>query len=87
MDLAEFTATLTPAYASDLMAGWSARRTDLAAGSQIAADPVLGAVKSVVTYNDYRVFAVAAEGIFAEEPTRKSLRSQPTNRIDFSRHY
>lgn len=71
MDLSEFTATLTPAYASDLMAGWPARRTSLAAGSQIAADPVLGAVKSVVTYNNYRVFAVVAEGVFAEEPTRK----------------
>jgi hypothetical protein len=70
MDLSEFTATLTPAYASDLMAGWPARRTSLASGSQIAANPVLGDVKSVVTYNNYRVFAVVAEGVFAESTTK-----------------
>jgi hypothetical protein len=64
MDLAEFTAALTPAYASDLMAGKPALKT--ATSSPVAADPILGDVKSVVTYNNKRVFAVKSKGIFTE---------------------
>jgi len=64
MDLSEFTNTLTPAYASDLMAGKPALKT--ATSSPIAADPILGDVKSVVTYNNKRVFAVKSKGIFTE---------------------
>ena len=64
MDLAEFTSTLTPAYASDLMAGWPALYTS--GPVTRSAEPILGDVKSVVTYNNKRVFAVAAKGIFTE---------------------
>ena len=64
MDLAEFTSTLTPAYASDLMAGWPALNTDTV--SPIVANPISGDVKSVVTYAGKRVFAVASNGIFGE---------------------
>ncbi len=64
MDLAEFTATLTPAYASDLMAGKPVLRTS--ATTPTAADPILGDVLSVVTYDNKRVFAVKAKGIFTE---------------------
>jgi hypothetical protein len=64
MDLAEFTSTLTPAYASDLMAGWPALNTDTA--SPIVANPISGDVKSVATYAGKRVFAVASNGIFGE---------------------
>lgn len=64
MDLAEFTSTLTPAYASDLMAGWPALNTNTA--SPVAVNPILGDVKSVVTYAGKRVFAVAAKGVFGE---------------------
>jgi hypothetical protein len=69
MDLAEFTAALTPAYASDLMAGKPALNTST--NSPVAEDPILGNVKSVVTFNNKRVFAVAAKGVFAEDTTTK----------------
>ena len=64
MDLAEFTSTLTPAYASDLMAGWPALNTNTS--SPVAVNPILGDVKSVVTYAGKRVFAVTAKGVFGE---------------------
>ena len=64
MDLSEFTATLTPAYASDLMAGTPAYLTNSA--SPVAANPVLGDVREVVTFSDKRVFAVSGKGIFTE---------------------
>jgi hypothetical protein len=71
MDLAEFTSTLTPAYASDLMAGTPALYTSLSAApaavpNRIDAVPVLGEVRSVVTWNKKRVFAVQAIGVFGE---------------------
>jgi hypothetical protein len=68
MDLAEFTATLTPAYASDIMAGTPAYLTNSA--SPVAANPVLGDVREVVTFSDKRVFAVAGKGIFTEISTK-----------------
>jgi hypothetical protein len=64
MDLSEFTATLTPSYASDLMAGKPVLRTS--ATTPTAAVPILGDVMSVVTYDDKRVFAVKAKGIFTQ---------------------
>lgn len=79
MDLAEFTSTLTPAYASDLMAGWPALNTS--ASSPIAANPILGDVKSVATYNNKRVFAVSAKGIFAELDTKVYQASLDTGLI------
>ena len=79
MDLAEFTSTLTPAYASDLMAGWPALNTS--ASSPIAANPILGDVKSVATYNNKRVFAVSAKGIFAELNTKVYEASLDTGLI------
>jgi hypothetical protein len=68
MDLSEFTAPLTPAYASDLMAGWPSLSTN--SETPIAANPILGDVKYVVTYNDKRVFAIAGKGVFAEATTK-----------------
>ena len=68
MDLAEFTATLTPAYASDLMAGKPALSTS--ASTPTAAVPILGDVMSVVTYDNKRVFAVKGKGIFTEVTTK-----------------
>lgn len=68
MDLSEFTSTLTPAYSSDLMAGWPALETS--AETPIAANPVSGAVFSVVTFDNKRVFAVRGEGIFSEATTK-----------------
>jgi hypothetical protein len=68
MDLSEFTSALTPAYASDLMAGWP--KMQLEAASPIAENPILGDVKSVVTWNNKRVFAVTAKGIFGELDTK-----------------
>ena len=79
MDLAEFTSTLTPAYASDLMAGKPALKT--ATNSPIAADPILGDVKSVVTYNNVRVFAVKSKGVFAETTTKVPLATLDTGLI------
>jgi hypothetical protein len=79
MDLAEFTSTLTPAYASDLMAGWPALNTS--ASSPVAANPILGDVKSVATYNNKRVFAVSAKGIFAELDTKVYQASLDTGLI------
>lgn len=79
MDLAEFTATLTPAYASDLMAGKPALKTSTS--SPIAADPILGDVKSVVTYNNKRVFAVASKGIFTETTAKVPLATLDTGLI------
>lgn len=81
MDLAEFTNTLTPAYASDLMAGTPARRTNLAPGSQIAANPVLGEVTSVVTWYGKRVFSVKAKGVFGELSTKVFQASLDTGLI------
>lgn len=68
MDLSEFTAVLTPTFASDLMAGKPALKT--AAATPIPADPILGDVMSVVTYDNKRVFAVKAGGIFTEIDTK-----------------
>lgn len=79
MDLAEFTATLTPAYASDLMAGKPQLKT--LTSSPVAADPILGDVKSVVTYNNKRVFAVAAKGIFAETSAKVPIATLDTGLI------
>lgn len=79
MDLAEFTSTLTPAYASDLMAGKPALKTSTS--SPIAADPILGDVKSVVTYNNKRVFAVAAKGVFTETTAKVPLATLDTGLI------
>jgi hypothetical protein len=81
MDLAEFTATLTPAYASDLMAGKPALKTSLSVASQIAADPILGDVMSVVTYDNKRVFAVKAKGIFTETTAKVPLATLDTGLI------
>jgi hypothetical protein len=81
MDLAEFTATLTPAYASDLMAGKPALKTSLSIASQIAADPILGDVLSVVTYDNKRVFAVKAKGIFTETTAKVPLATLDTGLI------
>jgi hypothetical protein len=53
MDLNTFTFPLTPAYASDLMAG-------------TLSVPIQGAVKSVSTYKNYRIFTVEGYGIYAE---------------------
>lgn len=64
MDLAEFTATLTPAYASDLMAGKP--ELSLEAITPTAAVPIIGDVMSVVTYDNKRVFAVKEKGVFTE---------------------
>lgn len=79
MDLAEFTATLTPAYASDLMAGKPALKTST--NSPIAADPILGDVLSVVTYNNVRVFAVKSKGIFGENTNKVPLATLDTGLI------
>jgi|694.fasta_scaffold58610_7 hypothetical protein len=79
MDLAEFTSTLTPAYASDLMAGKPALRTS--ATTPTAADPILGDVLSVVTYDNKRVFAVKAKGIFTETTTKVPLANLDTGLI------
>ena len=79
MDLAEFTAALTPAYASDLMAGWPALNTNTS--SPIAANPISGNVKSVATYAGKRVFAVASKGIFAELSTKVYEASLETGLI------
>lgn len=79
MDLAEFTSTLTPAYASDLMAGKPQLKT--ATSSPIAAAPILGDVKSVVTWDNKRVFAVAAKGVFAEATTKVPLATLDTGLI------
>lgn len=79
MDLAEFTAALTPAYASDLMAGKPALETNTA--TPTAATPIIGDVLSVVTYNNKRVFAVKAKGIFAEDGARVPLATLSTGLI------
>ena len=79
MDLAEFTSALTPAYASDLMAGWPALNTNTS--SLVAANPILGEVKSVATYNGKRVFAVASKGVFAELSTKVYEASLDTGLI------
>ena len=79
MDLAEFTSTLTPAYASDLMAGKPALQTS--ATTPIAANPIIGDTVSVVTYNDKRVFAVKAKGIFAETSAKVPLATLETGLI------
>jgi hypothetical protein len=81
MDLAEFTSTLTPAYASDLMAGKPALKTSLSIASQIAADPIIGDVMSVVTYDNKRVFAVKAKGIFTETTSKVPLANLDTGLI------
>jgi filamentous hemagglutinin family protein len=81
MDLSEFTATLTPAYASDLMAGKPALKTSLSIANQIAADPILGDVVSVVTYDNKRVFAVKAKGIFTETTAKVPLATLDTGLI------
>lgn len=79
MDLAEFTSTLTPAYASDLMAGWPELETN--GETPIAANPILGDVKSVVTYNNVRVFAVSAKGIYAESSSTVKIATLDTGLI------
>ena len=79
MDLAEFTSALTPAYASDLMAGAPALNTNTS--SPVAAAPILGDVKSVATYASKRVFAVASKGIFTELSTKVYEASLETGLI------
>jgi hypothetical protein len=71
MDLAEFTSALTPAYASDLMAGTPALYTSLSAApaavpNRVDAVSVFQDVTSVVTWNNKRVFTVKAAGVFGE---------------------
>lgn len=53
MDLNTFISSLTPAYASDLMAG-------------VTASPAQGAVRSIATFNGYRIFTVDGFGLYAE---------------------
>lgn len=53
MDLTTFTATLTPAFASDLMAG------NLASSAQ-------GAVRSVQSFSGYHIFTVDGKGLYIE---------------------
>lgn len=53
MDLSTFTATLVPAYASDLMAS-------------NAVSAVQGAVRSIATWNNLRIFTVDGFGLYAE---------------------
>ena len=79
MDLAEFTSTLTPSYASDLMAGKPELQTS--ASTPIAAVPIIGDTVSVVTYNDKRVFAVKAKGIFTETSAKVPLATLETGLI------
>lgn len=79
MDLAEFTAALTPAYSSDLMAGKPELKTSTS--SPVAAVPILGNVTSVVTYNNKRVFAVSAKGVFAESTSKVPLATLDTGLI------
>ena len=79
MDLAEFTSTLTPSYASDLMAGKPELQTS--ASTPIAADPIIGDTVSVVTYNNKRVFAVKAKGVFTETSTKVPLATLETGLI------
>ena len=79
MDLSEFTATLTPAYASDLMAGWPALETGSA--SPIAASPVLGNVTSVVTFGGNRVFTVSGKGVYAETSAKVKIANLETGLI------
>lgn len=79
MDLSEFTSTLTPAYSSDLMAGWPELETS--STTPTPANPVTGAVFSVVTFNDKRVFAVRGEGIFSEATTKVPLATLETGLI------
>ncbi len=79
MDLAEFTSTLTPAYSSDLMAGWPELETNGA--TPIAADPVQGDVRSVVEFQNKMVFAVAGEGIFSEGTTKVKIATLETGLI------
>lgn len=79
MDLSEFTSALTPAYASDLMAGAPALNTNTS--SPVAAAPILGDVKSVATYASKRVFAVASKGIFTELSTKVYEASLETGLI------
>jgi hypothetical protein len=73
MDLAEFTSTLTPAYASDLMAG--SPQLSFNSDTPVAANPVLGATKHVVTFENKRIFSVSGEGIFAETDDKVDLAS------------
>lgn len=54
LDLTTFTSTLTPSYASDLMA------------TGTAASPIQGAVRSVKTFGNYRIFTVDGHGLYAE---------------------
>jgi hypothetical protein len=79
MDLAEFTAALTPAYASDLMAGKPQLKTSTS--SPTAADPILGDVLSVVTYNNVRVFSVKSKGVFTENGNKVPLATLDTGLI------
>lgn len=79
MDLSEFSSPLTPAYSSDLMAGWPKLETN--AETTTAADPVLADTVAVVTFNEKRVFAVKGEGIFAELSTKVPFATLETGLI------
>jgi hypothetical protein len=79
MDLSEFSSPLTPAYSSDLMAGWPELETN--AETPTAADPVLADTVAVVTFNEKRVFAVKGEGIFAELSTKVPFATLETGLI------
>lgn len=57
MDLSVFTGPLTPAYASDIMAGTTTTS-------------VQGNVLSVATFQNRRVYSVSGIGVFAEESTK-----------------
>jgi hypothetical protein len=61
------------------MAGKPALKT--ATSSPIAAAPIIGDVKSVVTWNNKRVFAVAAKGVFAEATTKVPIATLDTGLI------
>jgi hypothetical protein len=79
MDLSEFSSPLTPAYSSDLMAGWPALETN--SETPTDADPVLADTVAVVTFNEKRVFAVKGEGIFAELSTKVPFATLETGLI------
>jgi hypothetical protein len=79
MDLSEFSSPLTPAYSSDLMAGWPALETN--SETPTDADPVLADTVSVVTFNEKRVFAVKGKGVFAEVDVKVPFATLETGLI------
>lgn len=70
LDLSTFTANLTPAYASDLMAGTTAT-------------PKQGAVRSVVTFAGKRVFTVDGYGVFVESASKVASGTLYQGRVTY----